>query len=220
MKHDMQSPALASYLANEARMKKLSDEINAIEAHVSKARDAIADAERPTQQAQALKSKRRSMLGRLFLGRGDAVEVDQVDSQIATAEAQAVKSARTREGAEAAIEELRQPIEGLSMQINELHQHRQPLMHAAYRENAHGLFSNLVAAADAYTTAYAAVLGACRATDAIAKDSQGQLSYYFGSELWFNEPPLARDNGFSIRRDLSAEIAAGMRAARQKVEGQ
>lgn len=160
--------AIEAFKAHIHQVATLGDQVNQINARIRQIQGIANEAQAPVQQAASLKAKRRSILARIFLGTGDDKELPVTEKAIAEAEAAAQAGAPNREGAEAAIEELKQQEIAIAQQIHATYGAYQPLYHAALMEHAKDALPAYHEAAANLAKAYAELIGRCRAVDELA----------------------------------------------------
>lgn len=168
MKGNSTMSAIEAFKAHIHQVATLGEQVNQINARIRQLQGIASEAQAPVQQAASLKAKRRSILGRIFLGTGDNSELPDTEKAIAEAEAAAQAGAPNREGAEAAIEELRRQEIAIAQQIHATYGAYQPLYHAALMEHAKTALPAYHEAVAKLREAYAELIGRCRAVDEIA----------------------------------------------------
>lgn len=160
--------AIEEFKAHIHQVATLGEQVNQINARIRQIQGIANEAQAPVQQAATLKAKRRSILARIFLGTGDNSELPDTEKAIAEAEAAARAKAPNREGAEAAIEELRQQEIAIAQQIHATYGAYQPLYHAALMEHAKDALPAYHEAVAKLREAYTELIGRCRAVDELA----------------------------------------------------
>lgn len=160
--------AIEAFKQHITEVATLGEQVNQINARIRQIQGIANEAQAPQQEAGQLKAKRRSILARLFLGTGDNSELSETEKAIEAAEAAAHAKAPTREGAEAAIEELRRQEIAIAQEIHATYGDYQPLYHAALMEHAKTALPAYHEAVAKLREAYAELIGRCRAVDELA----------------------------------------------------
>lgn len=182
--------AIEAFKQHITEVATLGEQVNQINARIRQIQGIANEAQAPAQQAAVLKAKRRSILARLFLGTGDNSELPGTEKAIAEAEAAAHAEAPTREGAEAAIEELQRQATEISIEIHAISKDYPDLYHAALREHAKAALPAYQEAVDNLVKAYAEVMGRCRAVDLNSDPQSGRYAASFGYPNSPEVPPV------------------------------
>lgn len=172
--------AIESFKQHIAEVATLGEQANQLNASIRQIQGIADEARAPQQEAGQLKAKRRSILARLFLGTGDNSELSETEKAIAAAEAAANAKAPTREGAEAAIEELQRQAAAIGHEIQAIGRDYADLYHAALKEHAKAALPAYQEAVDNLRKAYAEVIGRCRAVDLNSDWQAGRFPAAFG----------------------------------------
>lgn len=203
------SPAIEAFKQHITEVATLGSQVNQINARISQIQGIANDAVAPIQHAAELKAKRRSILARLFLGTGDKSELPETESAIAAAEKAAEAKAPTREGAEAAIEELQRQASAISSQIHEIHRDHNTLRHAALIEYAKDAIPAYQEAAENLAKAYAELLGRCRAADDMSLYGNGIYPVSFGFPLNLCVPDVPTFGAYRYKTLIDKEVEIG-----------
>lgn len=182
--------AIEAFKQHITEVATLGEQVNQINARIRQIQGIANEAQAPVQEAATLKAKRRSILARIFLGTGDKSELSGTEKSIAEAEAAAHAKAPTREGAEAAIEELQRQATEISLEIRAISKDYPDLYHAALKEHAKAALPAYQEAVDKLVKAYAEVMGRCRAVDALADWQTGRGMAAFGYPNSPEVPPV------------------------------
>lgn len=214
------NPAIEAFKRHITEVATLGSQVNQINDRISQIQGIANDAVVPIQHAAELKAKRRSILARLFLGTGDKSELPETESAIAAAEKAAAAKAPTREGAEAAIEELQRQASAINSQIHEIHRHQNTLRHAALVEHAKDAVPAYQEAAKNLAKAYAEVIGRCRAADEMSIYGNGIYPVSFRFPLCLEVPAIPTFGGDSYKTliDKQDEIDQAKEAAKRHID--
>lgn len=164
--------AIEAFKQHIAEVATLQGQINQINTRIREIQGIASQAQAPVQEAATLKAKRHSILARIFLGTGDKSELSGTEKAIAEAEAAAHAEAPTREGAEAAIEELRRQEVAIAQKIHATYGEYPVLYQAALIEHAKAALPAYHEAAANLAKAYAELIGRCRVVDDLADREQ------------------------------------------------
>lgn len=212
--------AIEAFKRHITEVATLGEHVNQINARIGEIRRIANEAQAPLHEAGQLKAKRRSILARFFLGTGDNSELSETEKAIAAAEAAAREKAPTREGAEAAIEELQRQAETIGLQINQIHREHDTLQHAALVEYAKDAIPAYQEAAKNLANAYAEVIGRCRAADEMSIYGNGIYPVSFGFPIRLEVPPIPAFGGDSYKTliDKQDEIGKAKTEAKHHID--
>ena len=216
--------AIEAFKQHITEVATLQGQINQINARISQIQGIANEAQAPIQQAATLKAKRRSILARIFLGTGDNSELSGTEKAIAEAEAAAQAGAPNREGAEAAIEELRRQEVAIAQQIHATYGDYQALYHAALIEHAKGALPAYREAAANLAKAYAEVIGRCRVADELAgREQTGSplrkfVSYNFPDSPNLPPVPTFSDEWSKTLIDVRSDVEQARDRAKQHID--
>jgi len=213
--------AIEAFKQHIAEVATLGEQVNQINARIRQIQGIANEAQAPQHEAGQLKAKRRSILARLFLGTGDNSELPETEKAIAEAEAAAHAKAPTREGAEAAIEELQRQASAIAQEIHAIGRDRADLYHAALKEHAKAALPAYQEAVDNLLKAYAEMIGRCRAIDAFAdwQDGRGMAAYGYPNSPEVPPVPTFDENvRFKTVRDTNDLVLAARDRAKQHMD--
>lgn len=216
--------AIEAFKQHITEVATLQGQINQINARISQIQGIANEAQAPIQQAATLKAKRRSILARIFLGTGDNSELSGTEKAIAEAEAAAQAGAPNREGAEAAIEELRRQEIAIAQQIHATYGDYQILYHAALIEHAKSALPAYHEAAANLAKAYAEVIGRCRVADELAgREQVGSplrkfVSYNFPDSPNLPPVPTFSDEWSKTLIDVRSDVERARDRAKQHID--
>lgn len=187
----------------------------ALNEKISKARHVTDEAEQLAGQASSLKSRRRGLLARMFLGEslsdGEKSEAEALDSEISTAEQAQAEITRNAEGAQAAIEILSRQLVEIQAEITAAEKAVADLRYKALAENAEAKRREFINAAKRLPEYYAAFVGAARAVNMEVSLSDGRMFYF--NPLSLSNEFMVEVAGEVIRADVSSEIMAAQQEA-------
>jgi len=212
--------AIEAFKRHITEVATLGEQANQISARIRQIQDLANEAQAPQHEAGQLKAKRRSILAKIFLGTGNDSDLKETEAAIAAAEKAAKEKAPTKEGAEAAIEELQRQASAIAQEIHAIGRDRADLYHAALIEYAKEAIPAYQEAEANLVRAYAELMGRCRAVDLNADPQQGR---YFAAAVFPNQLEVPPAPTFSNERyktpiDASEGILAARVRAKQHID--
>lgn len=216
--------AIEAFKQHITEVATLQEQMNQINARIRQIQGIANEAQALIQQAASLKAKRSSILARIFLGTGDNSELSGTEKAIAEAEAAAQAGAPNREGAEAAIDELRRQEIAIAQQIHATYGAYQTLYHAALIEHAKGALPAYHEAAANLAKAYAEVIGRCRVADDLAgREQPGSplrrfVSYNFPGSPNLPPVPTFSDEWSKTLIDVRSDVEQARDRAKQHMD--
>lgn len=160
------------------------------------------------QQIQQATTKRRSLLGRLFLG--EPVDVATVDAELSEAQQQAAALEPTAEGAAAAREVLQAQVDALNQQAAELRTLTPALQYACLRSEVGKLATDYMEAVETMEAAFLTLAGAASATNETANPRDGRpycFDYAAQQEIMVPHLRLSEMEHFKHYRRLCGKAA-------------
>lgn len=228
MKGNITMSAIEEFKQHITEVATLGEQVNQINARIRQIQGIANEAQAPAQQAAVLKAKRRSILARLFLGTGDNSELPGTEKAIAEAEAAAHAEAPTREGAEAAIEELRRQEIAIAQQIHATYGAYQPLYHAALMEHAKDALPAYHEAVAKLREAYTELIGRCRAVDELAdrlvdrepigSPARRKAAYGFPDSIEVPPAPTFGAGNFITFIDARSDVEQAKESAKRHID--
>lgn len=213
--------ALKALRKAQSELSELNTKAVALSAGINQAHAASKSAGEAESKLATVRAKRRDLLGKQYLGRADAADVQSVEIELAYVEAEARLATVSAEGAEAAAEQLIAENEALQAEIRALRAKLPALKYQAAVERVQSLMEGYREAAQALGKAFAAWQGAALLADRFA-------------DIQASPPRLpvlgAPINGFSLRMpinlgeaelgiDIGPEIQSALQDARELIGG-
>ncbi|MBZ0072251.1 MAG: hypothetical protein K8I04_11080 [Gammaproteobacteria bacterium] len=192
-----------------ATMKALTAELATLErqrgelAAKLRSTDPVAQQAEQAQAAiQAAATKRRSLLGRVFLG--EAADIAKAEAELNAAQQQAAELATTAEGAAAARELIQSEIDNLNRRTAKIRVDMEVAKWEAARAEVSKLASAYRTACEAAEAAYLELIGAAQVTDSLrpVESTPRCYSAVAPAALTFPTQPLPELEGFQRHRDI------------------
>jgi chromosome segregation ATPase len=208
------TPQLSAYTDHQKALAAIRQRADELTAKINSAEDAIAEAQRPQQQATELKAKRRGVLAAFFTDGKTDVDTKDLDAAISDAEERASALALRVEGAQAAIEELSAARDVTMYEYATVAKDTRRLRWEAVLAELAAVRSEYEAAAKAMSDAYTKAIGISRAADSLLTGAEGEgMPQKFAAQFLPAGFRLACPNadafaGFETDFDLTAQIEA------------
>lgn len=180
----------------------------------------MGDVEHQAEQAQAAiqvaATKRRSLLGRVFLG--EAADITKAEAELNAAQQQAEAIAPTAEGAQAARELLQQQIDDINRRAAKIRADMEVARWEAARAEVSKLADAYRKACEHAEAAYLELIGGAQVADALRPVDSAPRCYssVAPAEFTFPAQPLPELEGFRQYRRLYDQRARAEHAAREK----
>lgn len=204
-------------------LKQYREELNTLDAQraelatkLSKIGDVEQQAEQAQAAIQAATTKRRSLLGRMFLG--EVADTAPADAELNAAQQQAEAIAPTAEGAAAARELLQAQIDDINRRAAKIRAGMEVTRWEATRAEVSKLASAYRKACETAEAAYLDLIGAAQIADTMRPVESAPRCYSSAAPAEFTFPalPLPELEGFRQHRRLYDQRGRAEAAAREK----